>query len=121
MYAYLCNGYLQVHVDSDFTYGAVLAHTATDCALHDSVVVYFAFPRLGVAIPLRPGDLLFFNPKEPHCVSSRCKTNDDVHVVSLYLRSSVLGLNDNSKALNETELLLLENFNHMQREGDLST
>jgi hypothetical protein len=36
----------------------------------DEVVVYFCFPTLGVAVPLRPGDFLMFNALIPHCISS---------------------------------------------------
>ena len=39
----------------------------------DEVVAYFCFPRLGFAVPLRPGDALIFNPKEDHAVLSRCE------------------------------------------------
>ena len=35
----------------------------------DDAVVYFCFPTLGVAVPLRPGDFLLFNALIPHCVS----------------------------------------------------
>ena len=31
-----------------------------------SIVVYFCFPTLGVAIPLQPGDYLIFNPLIPN-------------------------------------------------------
>ncbi len=60
----------------------------------DEIVVYFCFPTLGVAIPLRPGDYLIFNPI-PHCVSSRCNHTQDVLLVMMYLKTGVVGLNNN--------------------------
>ena len=41
----------------------------------DAIVVYFCFPTLGVSIPLRPGDYLFFNPLIPHCVSFKMQAH----------------------------------------------
>ena len=78
--------------------------------LGDDVVVYFCFPRLGIAVPIKPGDVLFFNAQEPHCVSSHCRNSDDIYCVSLYIKSSILGKNDNSIPLTEDEESLL-NFN----------
>ena len=62
----------------------------------DSIVVYFCFPTLGVAIPLRPGDYLIFNLLIPHCVSSRCSHTHDVLLVTMCLKTAVVGLNDNN-------------------------
>ncbi len=28
----------------------------------------FAFPRIGAAVALRPGDFLLFNPHDPHSI-----------------------------------------------------
>jgi hypothetical protein len=46
--------------------------------LHDDVVVYFCFPTLGVAVPLRPGDFLLLNALIPHCILSWCKQTDNI-------------------------------------------
>ena len=35
--------------------------------LQDKPVAYFYFLRLGTVVPLRSGDILIFNPREPHC------------------------------------------------------
>jgi hypothetical protein len=71
--------------------------------IDDNVVVYFCFPTLGVAVPLRPGDYLMFNALVPHCVSFRCNNNDDVICLSMYLKTSVVGMNNNDlEKLNRT-------------------
>ena len=67
--------------------------------LEQRVVAYFCFPRLGIAVPLRPGEMIFFNPSEEHCISSRVDDKDTIYCVSLYIKSNVFGLNDNSLPL----------------------
>ena len=63
--------------------------------LDDPIVIYFCFPTLKIAVSLRPGDSLIFNALIPHCVSSRCRQADEVMCISMYLKSFVVGLNDN--------------------------
>jgi mannose-6-phosphate isomerase class I len=67
--AFACgiNVYLNAHTDQDFTFGAVSIQMKQEYTNDMDTVVYFCFPRLGLAVPLRPGDVLFFNPLEPHC------------------------------------------------------
>ena len=59
---------------------------------------YFTFAEQGIAVALRPGDMLIFNRLYHHCLSSR--TSDfqsvDVFCLSLYLKTAVVGKNDNS-------------------------
>ena len=93
------NTYLPVHIDKDFTSSIVMVLKSEACKEDDKEVAYFCFPELGVAVPLRPGDALIFNPREPHCLSSRCHVEDEVVCMSLYLKSAVVGLNDNSLPL----------------------
>ena len=91
------NVYLRSHIDADFTMSIVQAHIDNhDYANDDKIICYFAFPRIGVAVALRPGDFLLFNPREPHSISSRCNREDDVYIVSSYLKTAVVGLHDNS-------------------------
>ena len=49
---------------------------------------------------------LLFNPKEPHCKSSRSNTEDDVYSISCYLKTRVVGLNDNSNLSIEFIILI---------------
>ena len=71
--------------------------------LIDGIIAYFCFPRLGVAVPLRPGDILVFNPTEPHATSSRCNSENKVYCLSMYLKTAVVGLHDNTIPLTSTE------------------
>jgi hypothetical protein len=74
--------------------------------LHDDVVVYFYFSTLGVAVPLRSGDFLLFNALIPHCISSRCKQTDNIYCVSMYLRSAIVGMNNNLLPLTTKQAIL---------------
>ena len=103
--AFGANVHISCHTDSDFMYSVVSAHLREHKnQLNDRILVYFCFPRLGTAIPLRSGDLLVFNPSEPHAVSSRCRNDDLVYCMSMYLKTSVVGLNDNSLGLTTQQL-----------------
>jgi hypothetical protein len=95
--AFGCNLFLRCHTNNDFTMSMAQVHLKgkDQYTLADDVVVYFCFPTLGVAIPLQPGDFLLFNAQIPHCVSSRCKHTDQIMVLSMYLKTSVVGLNNN--------------------------
>ena len=104
------NIYLQAHVDRDFTQSIVMVLKNQRCKNEDDVAAYFCFPRLGVAVPLRPGDVLIFNPLEPHCLSSRCRKTDDIVCFSLYLKTAVTGKHDNSNPLTSREVQLLKHY-----------
>jgi hypothetical protein len=91
------NIYLRSHVDHDFTMSIVQVHIDNHVyQFDDKVLCYFAFPRIGLAVALRPGDFLLFNPQEPHSISSRCRKEDEIYCISSYLKTNVVGLNDNS-------------------------
>ncbi len=110
--AFACgvNVYLATQVDADYTYSATLVHWRGLYHDDDKILCYFAFPRLGVAIPLRPGDVLFFNPTEPHCVSSRVQNADDIYCVSLYLNSDNIGKHDNGIDISPYEQQLFDYY-----------
>jgi hypothetical protein len=70
--------YLRSHIDRDFTMSIVQAHIDKHVyQVDDKILCYFAFPRIGVAVALWPGNFLLFNPQEPHSISSRCRKEDD--------------------------------------------
>ena len=104
-FAFGRNVYLPSHQDKDFVYSIVSVHVRDGYYLKEDtkVVAYFGFPRLGVAVPLRPGDVLIINPLEPHSVSSRCYESDEVFCFSAYLKSSNVGLHDNKLELTPVE------------------
>ncbi len=70
----------------------------------------FPHPTLGVSVPLCPGDYLLFNPLIPHCVSSRCKHEDEIICVSMYLKTAIVSMNDNSLPLTPSQNQLAERF-----------
>ena len=110
--AFGCNLFLRCHTDDDFTMSMAHVHLKgkDHYSAADNVVVYFCFPTLGVAVPLRPGDFLLFNAQIPHCVSSRCKHTDQVMVLSMYLKTSVVGLNNNELQLNSRQSILAKRY-----------
>jgi hypothetical protein len=65
---------------------------------------------LGVAAPLRPGDYLMFNSLVPHCVSSRCNNRDDMIVLSMYMKTSVVGMNNNELEITLLQAILSKRF-----------
>ncbi len=72
------------------------------------MVTYFCFPTIGVAVPLRPGDYLLFNAKLPHCISSRCKFEDEILCTSTYLKAAIVGMNYNDLPLTLEQARVIE-------------
>jgi hypothetical protein len=107
-----CNVFLRCHTDSDFTMSITSVHVkGKDQYKVDNVpVVYFCFPTLGVAVPVQPGGFLIFNSLIPHCVSSRYKQSDDMYVVAVYLKSSVVELNKNQLLLDVKQTILSKRY-----------
>ena len=59
------------HIDHDFFYcllSVTLPPTATK-RQRKSIVCYFVFGAHEIAIPLRDGDIILFNPLVPHCAT----------------------------------------------------
>jgi hypothetical protein len=97
---------LNSHTDNDSFYGVVTNLDADPLKfpqLDDDVALYFTFPTLGLAIALRPGDILVFNPAVYHSVSSRRNPNQDVWCTSLYTKNAVVGGNDNSQEISQIQ------------------
>lgn len=65
--------------------------------LNMAVACYFCFPEHGVAVGLRPGDMLFFNPLHYHCMSQRTEDykEEEVYVTSFYIKSKQFSGNSN--------------------------
>ena len=70
----LAKGYSSpVHVDNDAFYSTLSVYDET--ATEDQVLYHFCFPTYGIAIPMRSGDIIVFNPLVPHCATNpRVKT-----------------------------------------------
>jgi hypothetical protein len=99
------NYYLNSHVDEDFFHSLTtmvseggLHHNIDRYDMDAAVCNYFTFPEQGIAVALRPGDMLHFNPTYQHCLSSRTSFYEqkDVFCLSLYLKTAVVGGNDNT-------------------------
>jgi hypothetical protein len=106
--AFGCNVFLQCHTDEDFTMSIVQVFVNGKEIYHidNAVVVYFCFPKLGVAVPLRPGDYLMFTSSVPHWVSSRCNNRDDVIVLSMYMKTSIVRMNNNELEITLSQAIL---------------
>jgi hypothetical protein len=103
--AFCVNVYLCAHIDHDFTFSVIQVHVDNvDYKIDNNIVCYFGFPRLGVAVALKPGDFLLINALEYHCLSSRCTDDVDILCVSSYLKTAVVGGNDNKRPLSDQEL-----------------
>ncbi len=63
------NYWSKSHVDNDF-YFTTLSIVAPDPKNHNDVAYYFVFPQYEIAIPLRSGDILLFNPLLTHSCSN---------------------------------------------------
>jgi hypothetical protein len=77
--------------------------------LNAKVCNYFMLAEQGVAVALRPGDILLFNPVYEHCLLSSTSAYEmkDVLSLSMYLKTAIVGKNDNSLPLTEIENCLL--------------
>jgi len=108
------NVFLNAHDDDDYIRSIVTLQGVPE-AEHfkedDPVIAYFVFPTYGVAVALRLGDVLVFNPKVFHCVSSRTETNADFFCLSMYLKTAVVGKNNNSLPLSALEEQLANKCN----------
>jgi hypothetical protein len=110
--AFGTNVFLRCHMDADFTMSIiqVFLKGKSEYLSEDDVVVYFCFPTIGVAVPLCPGEYLLFNARIPHCISSRCKVEEDILVTSIYLKTAVVGMNNNDLPLTEEQTRIVEMF-----------
>ena len=120
--AFGINIHLSSHIDEDYTWSVVSVHLYDhEYKPHDRVVAYFCFPRIGVAVALRPGDILVFNPTEPHAISSRCNVNDNMYCLSMYLKTGVVGLNDNNVCLTDVQVYMKDQYSSMHKNVSINT
>jgi hypothetical protein len=108
--AFGTNVFLRCHTDEDFTMSIIQVFLKGKKVYlpEDDVVVYFCFPTIGVAVPLRPGDYLLFNARIPHCISSRCKVEEDILVTSIYLKTALIGMNNNDIPLTDEQTRIVD-------------
>ena len=106
----------RAHSDDDAYFTALTVNVKKKGAAEATVPMedmpicqYFCFPELGLAVALRPGDVLFFNPVKMHCCSLKTAAyaDYDVHISSYYLKAGHIGLNNNSLPLKEDDKVWL--------------
>ena len=88
------------HIDKDFVLS--LHQLNVEGREQDSAIAqYFCFPTLKLAVALRPGDILVFNPSVHHCLSAKSReyATDRVHVSTFYTRYGHVSLNNNNLEL----------------------
>lgn len=90
------------HMDVDAFLGVITVAVYSDEGvkkydIDDEIALYFCLPAKGICIGMRPGDVIFFNPKEYHCISQRTSAykEDQVFVTSCYYKARQLGGNNN--------------------------
>ena len=76
------NYWSHAHVDQDafFTFLSCLSNEASCEPFH---MYFFCFPEYKVAIPIRSGDILVFNPLKIHCCTN-CRY-PDLYIFSAYV------------------------------------
>ncbi len=115
------NVFLRCHIDKDFSTSIVQVHLDEIMYQNDDrIVCYFCFPQIGITVALWPGDILMFNPQEPHCISSCCNKDDNIHCISSYLKTQAVGLNDNSNTIYINPTLMMINMTFMQHQCDIN-
>ena len=106
---------LTSHRDEDFFFSVVVLlapprdGTEEKYTMDDPVLAYFVFPEYNVSIPIRSGDTVIINSTEMHSISTRVLESDKFLCISLYLKSRIIGLNDNRIALTKALASLEDN------------
>lgn len=95
-----------MHVDMDFFLSAYVpfVRNAPESAsdMQAPIVKHFCFPSIGLAVALRLWDVLFFNPRYFHGCS-RNEASYQVLDFACYLKTNVVGGNDNNKELTDEQ------------------
>jgi ectoine hydroxylase-related dioxygenase (phytanoyl-CoA dioxygenase family) len=69
---------------------------------NDKILYYFCFPTMGIAIPLRKGDVILFNSKIPHALSTCVDPDYQAFCCSFYAKTMAGGGNKNLQVLTPT-------------------
>lgn len=69
--------------------------------------LYFCLPEYNIAVALRPGDVIFFNPQHHHCVSQRTQDylHEEVYVTSFYMKTAEVSGNDNTVKIDNLKIV----------------
>ncbi len=55
------------------------------------------------AVAMHSGDLVIFNAMEPYAILSRCHENININCAAMYLKTYIVGLNDNNLNLTKRQ------------------
>ncbi len=81
------NYWSKAHRDCDFYFTTLSVLSPTD-EQHDAIVYYFAFPEYKIAIPMRSGEIILFNPEKTHsCTNPRFEGS---YIFSAYVASKTV-------------------------------
>ena len=109
--------YHNAHLDDDFGYTtALLFDPVNEGQDDDTIVRYFCFPRLGVAIGLRVGDVIIFNAREWHC-SSSMSVERQILSFGGYVKTGHVGGNDNRSPLTAFQSEINESMKSKQQKS----
>lgn len=107
--------YLCAHINYNFTCSVINIHVdGIDYSVEDEVICYFCFLCKGAMVPLRPGDFLLLIALQYHCLSLRCKKDTDIYCITIYLKTAVVGGNDDKWVLTPDEQKCLETYHKSQ-------
>jgi hypothetical protein len=76
------NYWSPIHTDKDYFYTTLSCCTRSGERWND-ILFYFVLPDYDLAVPMRPGDIIGFNPLLRHCVTN--PRGDDALVFSAYV------------------------------------
>ena len=98
------NYYSHAHMDKSFFFTMHQVNVPIEYKSKMPVCQYFCFPQFGLAIAIRPGDILLFNPNIYHCLSMKTENyKTDVHVTSAYIKTAHTGDNNNRQELTDIQ------------------
>ena len=90
-----------MHVDSDYFY-TTLSCFSTEENPSEEVLYHFSFPEYELAIPMRHGDVLLFDPRVKHCATNPHVMNS--LIVSAYVSKRTIISHVNSEIREHTRL-----------------
>ena len=104
------NCFLNVHIDEDagWSINTIISGKEEDYGMNAAIKNYWCFPELGIAVAMRAGDIILFNPLVYHCISSRCDESVDVVNATLYLKTAVVAGNNNDPEKHDEFLKRIE-------------
>ena len=99
------NYWAPMHIDKDYFYTTLSCFSLEDFSketdekarrvMQERVLYHFAFPEYGIAVPMRHGDVMVFDPREKHCATN--PHVEDSLIVSAYTTMRMINAHVNTK------------------------